>query len=138
MDLAEIRACGAQVLVSLMETQEFHSVAVSPLELSQQTRELGIEWIHTPIVDGSVPDDAFLEKWRSIALHLRESLDRGETIVFHCLGGLGRAGTMAACLLIETGFDPAAAIAAVRGARPGAIENKAQEDFVLSYAPMAR
>ena len=33
-------------------------------------------------------------------------------------------------LLVESGIDPSAAMARVRAARPGAIETRAQEDWV--------
>ena len=49
----------------------------------------------------------------------------------HCRGGLGRAGTIAARLLVECGWPAAKAIAAVREVRPGAIETRAQEKYVL-------
>jgi protein-tyrosine phosphatase len=35
-------------------------------------------------------------------------------VVVHCAAGLGRSGTFAACLLLQAGMEPAAAIAAVR------------------------
>lgn len=48
----------------------------------------------------------------------------------HCKGGLGRAGTVAARLLIEFGQAPEDAIACVRAARPGAIETHQQETYL--------
>ena len=54
-------------------------------------------------------------------------------MVVTCMGGLGRSGTLAACLLVSAGTAPEAAIAAVRAARgPRALETIAQEDFVVS------
>lgn len=52
--------------------------------------------------------------------------------MIHCLGGLGRSGTIAARLLVELGVVPDEAINIVRKARPGAIENNAQETHVRS------
>lgn len=138
MDLETIRVWRARVLVSLMETHEFNEVGVSLAELSRQAGKLGIEWIHAPIADGSTPDDQFMGRWRSIIPRLRSVLDEGGSVVFHCLGGLGRTGTMAACLLIELGAAPPDAVTAVRTARPGAIENSRQEDFVINYKPLTR
>ena len=53
-------------------------------------------------------------------------LRNGEDVLVHCKGGLGRAGMMAARLLVELGMEPEAAIQAVRHARKGAIETPAQ------------
>ena len=135
LDLHAINIWRAQVLISLMEAHEFLLVGVPQDELSRQTRALGIEWIDAPIIDGSVPSQMFLDRWRSIVPGLREILKEGGGVVFHCLGGLGRTGTMAACLLIEAGLCPDAAMAAVRTARPGTIENTTQERFVINYWP---
>ena len=57
-------------------------------------------------------------------------------MVIHYRGGLGRTGTVAARLLVEFGMGPEEAIAAVRKARPGAIENAEQEDYVRRQKPM--
>jgi ADP-ribosyl-[dinitrogen reductase] hydrolase len=58
------------------------------------------------------------------------SLCGGHDVLVHCRGGLGRAGTIAARLLVELGMEPAEAIARVRAVRPGAIETPEQERFV--------
>ena len=55
----------------------------------------------------------------------------GCDVLVHCRGGLGRAGTIAARLLVELGMEPETAIASVRAVRPGAIETSDQEKFVL-------
>lgn len=56
-------------------------------------------------------------------------------MVVHCRGGLGRAGTVGARLLVELGVTPAEAIQRVRQARPGAIETRQQERYVLGLGP---
>ena len=46
-------------------------------------------------------------------------LNAGQRVVFHCRGGLGRAGTLAACTLVKLGEHPTAAIELTRQHRPG-------------------
>ena len=59
-------------------------------------------------------------------------------MLIHCRGGLGRAGTIAARLLVELGMRPDEAVRRVRDARgPGAIETPAQEAHVLGCVPQA-
>jgi protein-tyrosine phosphatase len=63
----------------------------------------------------------------------------GSDVVVHCKGGLGRAGMMAARLLVELGMPPEQAIKEVRRARKGAIETSAQEVLVkrTKHIPLA-
>jgi ADP-ribosyl-[dinitrogen reductase] hydrolase len=57
-------------------------------------------------------------------------LVNGGRVLVHCKGGLGRAGTIAARLLVELGEKPENAIAQVRLVRIMAIETGVQEDHV--------
>ena len=61
------------------------------------------------------------------------SARRGAKVVVHCRGGLGRAGTVAACILVEAGYEPRLAMARVRRVRHGAIETPEQERYVSAY-----
>ena len=72
------------------------------------------------------PGPAFEATWGQEGDSLRARLRDGFSIVVHCKGGLGRAGTVAARLLIELGMEPREAVRQVRAARPGAIETEAQ------------
>ncbi|MFN9632974.1 MAG: ADP-ribosylglycohydrolase family protein, partial [Erythrobacteraceae bacterium] len=92
---------------------------------------------HLPIRDVSVPGPDFEQAWQQHSPGLRARLRDGFDVVVHCKGGLGRAGTIAARLLIELGMEPAQAIGEVRQVRSGAIETRAQEHYVLSHAPLA-
>jgi protein-tyrosine phosphatase len=96
-----------------------------------------MSWAHLPIRDVDVPASPFLSGWPAILAELISRLDAGERVIVHCRGGLGRAGLVAAILLIETGLEAEVAIRMVRAARPGAIETAAQERYVLAYAPSA-
>jgi len=51
-------------------------------------------------------------------------------VFVHCKRGLGGAGLVAARLLFERGVSPDNAITRVRRMRPGAIETRAQEDYL--------
>jgi ADP-ribosyl-[dinitrogen reductase] hydrolase len=66
-------------------------------------------WFHLPIVDVSTPDEHFEQAWDVAGEELRSILRGGSNVLVHCRGGLGRAGTIAARLLVELGMDPATA-----------------------------
>jgi rhodanese-related sulfurtransferase len=103
------------------------------LDLGAQVQALSIDWHHLPIVDVRPPDDRFEMGWRTAGPGLIRALQAGERVVVHCRGGLGRAGTIAARMLIELGAAPAVAVRRIRTARPGAIETRQQEQYVLGF-----
>ncbi len=132
-DLAAIVAWGAGALVTLMESPEMAQLGV--LEIGEKTESLGMAWFHLPIRDVSIPCPEFEETWEIAGSELRRRLRRGDGIVIHCRGGLGRTGMIAARLLIELGEAPDSALQRVRAVRPGAVETPEQEDYVLYTVP---
>ena len=129
LDLDAIESWKAAAVVTLIEDAEFEMLGVSALGPMVLAR--GIEWHHLPIVDVSPPDDRFEKKWVSSGPRLLQLVSSGQRVVVHCRGGLGRAGTVSARMLVELGVPPAEAIHRVRQARPGAIETSAQKSYVL-------
>ena len=99
--------------------------------LGEEVSRRKMSWFHLPIVDVSIPDQRFEQQWGVAGEELRSLLRRGLDVLVHCRGGLGRAGTIAARLLVELGMEPTKAIKSVRAARPGAIETRDQESFIL-------
>ena len=132
VDLDAIRDWGAHAVVTLIEDHEFDLLRVRGLGDAVVRR--GIAWHHLPIEDVSIPDARFEEEWESVGVELCDRLRKGQRILVHCRGGVGRAGTIAARLLIELGMEPHEAITAVRRARPGAIETLEQESYVRNRA----
>jgi ADP-ribosyl-[dinitrogen reductase] hydrolase len=128
LDLQVILDWRTEVLVSLIEAFEFELLCVS--EHPEKPRNLGIKWLHLPIVDVGIPDWKFEMQWETAGKEMRQVLVNGGRIVLHCRGGLGRTGMIAARLLVELGMDSRAAIAAIRYARPGAIQTREQEEYV--------
>jgi ADP-ribosyl-[dinitrogen reductase] hydrolase len=131
LDLDAVRDWGAVAVVTLLESHEFELLRVE--RLGEEVSRRDMEWFHLPIVDTRIPDNDFEQKWEIAGEKLRSILRDGSDLVVHCRGGLGRAGTIAARLLIELGVEPEEAIERVRAARgSGAIENDRQEMYVLS------
>jgi hypothetical protein len=63
----------------------------------------------------------------------------GQVVEVGCLGGLGRTGTVLACMAVLAGVDSAEAVVWVReNYRPGAIETADQERWVTWFAQNAR
>jgi ADP-ribosyl-[dinitrogen reductase] hydrolase len=129
-DLDIIRDWGAAAVVTLLGPKELTLLKVE--RLGEEVLRRNMLWFHLPIVDAKIPDARFDQKWAVAGEELCSMLRRGSDVVVHCRGGLGRAGTISARLLIELGIEPKMAIARVRAARPDAIENDLQERYVLS------
>ena len=107
-DLDAIAAWRARVVVTLIEPHEFDLLRIR--SLGGEVRRRGMDWLHLPIRDVSVPDAAFEAAWPEHSAALRKRLAAGENVVVHCRGGLGRAGMIAARLLVDEGVDPGLAI----------------------------
>ncbi|BBF93734.1 cyclin-dependent kinase inhibitor 3 family protein [Blastochloris tepida] len=123
-DLDVIAAWGARLVVTLVEPNELDLLRVP--HLGAEIRRRGLDWRHLPIADYSIPSDAFERDWTTHGRDIRALLRGGADVLVHCRGGLGRAGMMAARLLVELGVAPEDAVREVRRARKGAIETPSQ------------
>ncbi|MEJ6010475.1 ADP-ribosylglycohydrolase family protein [Novosphingobium aquae] len=128
LDVEAIADFGAAAVVTLIEDHEFEELAVRGL--GDEVRRQHMEWVHLPIADMGTPSSAFERRWCEASPGLHARLRDGFDVVVHCKGGLGRAGTIAARLLVELGMSPTHAIAQVRDVRPGALETQEQMQYV--------
>jgi hypothetical protein len=114
------------LIVCLCERHELddrYPSYVGWLETNASTRAL---WY--PIPDLHAPP---LADATALIDELLRRLASGRNLLMHCGAGIGRAGTLAAAVLIRTGCDPVEAVAAVAQARPTAgPEAGAQADLL--------
>ncbi len=116
-------------IVCLQEAHEFERLE-PPETLESRTQtilERGMQFTHIPIEDFCSPT---LEQANTLVSQLRNDLQHNLRVVVHCFAGLGRAGTVAACLLTSYGMSAQDAIALVRWYRPGAIQSTSQEQLI--------
>ena len=135
LDLDAVVGWGATTVVSLITDSEFQKLKIPILAFSEGMESRGLKWLRLPIVDGQAPDDEFRNKWIQAGRQVRATLNGGNNVVIHCRGGLGRAGTLAAQVLIEYGSTPKDAILRVRRSRKGAIETQVQVNYLQSLGP---
>jgi protein-tyrosine phosphatase len=113
-ELAAWHRAGIDVVASMLTPEEERD-----LDLQQEgnlTRALGMDFVSLPIPDRETPPS----EAAAIATieELNRKLSKGKKIVIHCRQGVGRAGMIAACLLIANGIPVEQAIeslSAVRG-----------------------
>lgn len=118
-------------LVTLMETHELALVKI-PTLLEAVTRR-GLASIHFPIPDVGVPRS--LDELDALLVDIDARLANRERVAIHCLGGIGRTGTVATCLLLRRGFPLAEAMRIVQVTRCGGFpEGSEQGPFVKRYA----
>ena len=116
-----------QLLVSLIEDHELTLLEIPALVTEAQRR--GIVIVRAPVPDLEAPEQ---DQARHLADLAIASARAGRNVVIHCRGGLGRAGTLAACTLVALGQSPDDAINHVRRVRKGAIETQSQQEFVTN------
>lgn len=116
-------------LVCLLEAHELGLLGIP--ELLEAAEENSLCAHHFPIPDGSVPDGP--SSMQRILEPILQALTRGEGVFVHCWAGLGRTGTVATACLIARGAPFPEALAQVRRARPGAVETRAQSDFLQAF-----
>lgn len=120
-EISELKKRGVGSVVTLTETP----LADGPL------REAGIDYVHIPIPDMTAPT---LSQIQHFVTHVHQSVQEQKPVVAHCLGGLGRTGTMLACYLVSKGYASTDAIKEVRQKRSCSIETLQQEESVIEYA----
>lgn len=131
LDVGVLEAWNAAAVVTLVESHELERLQVP--NLGEQVLGRHIDWYHLPIQDRGIPKEAFEAGWGLVGEGLRARLRSGFNVLVHCMGGLGRAGTIASRLLVELGWKPADAIEKVRQVRPGAIETLGQLEIVRGW-----
>jgi protein-tyrosine phosphatase len=125
------------VLISLMEDHEYHGYRIP--ELLEKDRLGGIEILRFAIEDMGVPREAESERFEAFVRDVVRRLEQNQNVVVHCRGGLGRTGTLTACVLVALGHhDAREAITAVREARKGTVQTREQEDFVWLFEETIR
>ena len=119
--------------LSLVEDDEFNHYCGKAVIEGEAEKRL-IKWVHLPIADMDIPKNNTLTELNEIRPKLVTAIKADRSIAIHCMGGLGRSGTVAAIILADLGTPFQLAIDVIRQFRPGAIETRAQENFVLNSA----
>lgn len=114
--LGETAAQGVTQLVILAEDREIRDLAPAYDRLLS-SGGLAFSVMRLPIRDFDVPES--FSGFRLAAYRIAKALERGERIVMHCRGGIGRTGLVAEAVLIELCVPPdeATSLVAAAGSR---------------------
>jgi hypothetical protein len=130
--VAALSACGADRVICLCERQELDDrypryVAWLAANAGQTAIWFSIPDLHAPSLDQVIP----------LLVCLRQLVHTGHGLLLHCGAGIGRAGTLAAALLMHMGMGRTQALSIVAEARPLAgPEAGAQADLLKRLAGM--
>ncbi len=123
------------VVVSLLTDEDNARLGLT--SEGEVCRQQGLHFISYPIEDFGVPKS--LTDTMQFVSDLKEILDGGKSIGFHCQASIGRAPLIAACVLMSSGLSADAAFALVAEARgcripdtPRQIEWGRQFEFEVS------
>jgi protein-tyrosine phosphatase len=123
---AVLERTGASVVVCLTEGHELSSRYPDYLEWLVANR--GGKAMFTPMPDlHATVDDIAL-----IVDGIRTRVDAGDGVVLHCGAGIGRAGTIAAAVLVSMGVSLDDALATVLSSRPTAGPQSVEQEIALS------
>ena len=129
-ELVELKMGGIQTLVSLLEKPEAAMLGLA--EEGHLAEQIGLQFLSFPIPDTHVPPAP--APFKDFVKDLASRLRAGEHIGVHCRGSVGRATVTAACTLVELGWAPNAALAAIEAARGCPIpDTDEQEHWILNY-----
>lgn len=119
----------ADTFLLLVEDDELRHARVVGVEEAFERTD--IELIRIPIVDEDIPADP--AAFRRVLNTVLERLTAGRNVVVACRGGLGRTGMVVACLLVDGGLEPDAAIRLTQATRKLTLTNTAQQDYVRAW-----
>ncbi|GAA5894488.1 hypothetical protein JCM6882_004833 [Rhodosporidiobolus microsporus] len=104
LDLARARDThNVALVVCCLDDAELAYLGVPWPVYSSAARELGLEVVRMPMVEGFAPESAhFLDE--RLERIVREYTLKGKSVLAHCRGGIGRAGLVASCWMLKMGL----------------------------------
>src|SRR5688572_27935699 len=129
-DLNTIVANNITNVVTLVSAEELNHYKVP--SLLQRYEDLSLDVMHSPIPDYGLPE---AEQMKAILTWIHKKIKAKENVLIHCVGGLGRSGTVMAvyakAYLGKSGEEAIQYVRSVRG--EAAIETESQQDFVKNW-----
>ena len=136
--LEALLGAGVTLFLDLTQEYEHHVPPYAALlaEIAEQ-RKQRVQHVRMGIRDMNAPTVDFMHE---IQRTLEIALEQGETVYIHCMGGIGRTGTVVGCYLVENGRTGEQAIEEIATLRQGipsakhkSPETSAQRALIINW-----
>lgn len=127
-EIRGLKLRGIQTVVCLLENSELYELGLT--DEARQCEENGIQFVHFPIEDVSIPQDE--KSFLALIQALDERIGRSEKVAVHCRMGIGRSSVVAAGVLIRRGFPKEDVFDRISAARELSVpDTEEQREWVM-------
>lgn len=137
-EVAKAASTGIKIILCLLSRKELKGEGVDLDEYKKVAEANGILFVHYEIKSMKAPVDSPAELRKKIIEPIASGLGQ-KPVLTHCKNGIGRAGTMTACIMLhlEQYTSCKQVILHLRTVRsPKCVQSGEQEEFVFAYAKM--
>ena len=128
---------GITTFIDLTRPGDIYSPYQTQLREEADKFQIKVEWLNFPIADYEVPS---MELMKQILDTVDQRLEDGHRVYVHCVGGIGRTGTVVGCYLAHHGYSGEEAVVQLEFIRKEAAswshrspESDFQIDFVRKW-----
>eukprot|EP00826_Nyctotherus_ovalis_P055950 TRINITY_DN7484_c0_g3_i1.p1 TRINITY_DN7484_c0_g3~~TRINITY_DN7484_c0_g3_i1.p1 ORF type:complete len:197 (+),score=33.86 TRINITY_DN7484_c0_g3_i1:221-811(+) len=136
-DVNDFKERGVAAIFCLLGKYELRAIGVELASYQQACTDARIDLNVFDIIEMGVPESHKVEEFkRNVVDKALEYVKSGKSVLVHCRGGIGRASTVAACILCHVfkGAKPEDMIKMLRRRRDKkAVESYKQEQFIKKY-----
>lgn len=125
------------VIVCLLNKYELRTIGINVDEYKKLCEKKNqIELFIYPILEMGAPQDEMKTFHFEVIEKIAKEIMAGRNVLIHCRGGIGRAGTIASCLLLflkifDSAMDAVKFLRSIRDKR--CVESRKQYDFIEEY-----
>ena len=127
---------GIRVFVDLTEEGEHTPYSPALSDIGRQL-ETSVQHLRVPVRDMGIPTNSEMDRVLRI---VDESIQDDKPVYVHCVGGIGRTGTVVGCYMVEQGMTGPEALQKIEDlrkptpySRVNSPDNDVQREMVLSW-----
>jgi ADP-ribosyl-[dinitrogen reductase] hydrolase len=137
-EVKRMKETGIRAVVCLVSKEEAKGEGVVLKDYRDECAANGVEFFHYAIKSMKAPADSPAVLLEALLSPVLKLVRDGEGVAVHCKNGVGRAGTIAACLLLCLGFEDRQVDKIVKHLRavrsPNCLQSAEQEAYVKAFS----